>query len=437
MFGPILVTGATGTVGTEVVKQLAKHGFKVRAGCHTSEKGEKIKSDNVELVNLDFSKPETFALALGGVEKVFLLMPVSDKMVEMTSQFLSAAKSAGVKHIVKLSAFGADHDVNSTIIRWHSGTEKLLQESGIPYTSVRPNFFMQNFLTMYGDTIRSDPSAIYAPCGQGKVSFIDARDIAAFVVKCLESRGHENKSYNITGLEALTFTDVADVFTETYNKMVTYLDVTEEGGERDPQKRKAGARNQMLESGLPEWLVNSLMELYAMIKQNQLSTVTNTFEEVVGRKPISFRQFVEDNKENFKSTAPKLKASERLEKIREEEKQKEAEEKKKSRTGDETRTDYDVAYEHDRKEKKTFKLKIVYNRKGCDASGHCILSDPYNWKLDDEAKAILIDGKETAPGIFVKEIETEEPWLIINAANTCTPRVIAVIDMDTGKRIAP
>ncbi len=98
------------------------------------------------------------------------------------------------------------------------------------------------------------------------------------------------------------------------------------------------------------------------------------------------------------------------------------------------------AYEHDKKVKKVFKLKIVYNKKGCIASDHCVLSDPYDFKLDDEFKAILIDGKEQdgpVRGIFVKEIETTEPHLAINAAKTCTPKVIAIIDMETGKRIAP
>lgn len=111
-----------------------------------------------------------------------------------------------------------------------------------------------------------------------------------------------------------------------------------------------------------------------------------------------------------------------------------------SRTGDKTRTDYDVAYEHDKAVKKVWKLKIIYNKKGCVSSGHCVLSDPYNFTLDDEFKAVLKDGNEIGgpqKGIFVKEIETDSPHLVLNAAKTCTPKVIAVIDVATGKRIAP
>lgn len=100
----------------------------------------------------------------------------------------------------------------------------------------------------------------------------------------------------------------------------------------------------------------------------------------------------------------------------------------------------DKKYEHDHAARKTFKLRIIYNKKGCLSSGHCLLSDPYDFKLDDEFKAILVDSREgegVQKGVFFKDIETTEPHLIMNAAKTCTPKVIAVIDLETGKRIAP
>ncbi len=107
--------------------------------------------------------------------------------------------------------------------------------------------------------------------------------------------------------------------------------------------------------------------------------------------------------------------------------------------GDTTRTDYDAAYEHDKAKKKLFKLRIVYNKKGCTKSGHCALSDIYDFELDQDFKGVLKEGKETAPGsdIWTKDVDTTEPHLAINAAKTCTPRVIAIIDRETGKRIAP
>ena len=104
----------------------------------------------------------------------------------------------------------------------------------------------------------------------------------------------------------------------------------------------------------------------------------------------------------------------------------------------EDRSDWTAAYEHDRTKRKKFRLRVVYNRNGCIGSSHCILSDPYDFELDEEMRAVLKEGEEmAAKGVFVKVIETDQPHLVINAAKTCTPKVISVIDMDTGKRIAP
>jgi len=103
-------------------------------------------------------------------------------------------------------------------------------------------------------------------------------------------------------------------------------------------------------------------------------------------------------------------------------------------------TGEDKSYEHERKEKKVFHLRIIYNKKGCISSGHCILSDPFNFELDSEFKAVLKESREgegVQQGIFFKDIETDSPHLVINAAKTCTPKVIAVIDLDKNKRIAP
>ncbi|MFH1978691.1 MAG: hypothetical protein ABIJ92_05180 [Candidatus Aenigmatarchaeota archaeon] len=100
----------------------------------------------------------------------------------------------------------------------------------------------------------------------------------------------------------------------------------------------------------------------------------------------------------------------------------------------------DQKYEHDKTKRTIFRLRIIYNKNGCISSGHCALSDPYNFDLDEKFKGILKESKEQegpVKGIFIKEIETEQPHLVINAAKTCTPRVIGIIDLDTGKRIAP
>lgn len=230
----------------------------------------------------------------------------------------------------------------------------------------------------------------------------------------------------------MTFTEAADIFTEKLNKMVTYLDIAEEGYDNDPQKRKEGAKSMMKAQGLPDWLVEALLETYKSIKSGNQATITNTVQEITGKPAIKFSQFASDSKQLF-MVDPSLKPRaydllDRKSKIPDQ---------KKSRTGDETRKDYDVTYEHDKMIRKVFKIKIVYNMNGCTGSGHCALSDIYDFSIREDFKGILVGGKEIAPGVFVKEVETTEPHLAINAAKTCTPKVIAVIDMETGKRIAP
>ncbi len=431
MTGLILITGATGKVGSEVVKQLAASKIPFRAAIHTPTKAAILKGLVTDAVEFDFGKLETVKKALKGVEKVLLITPVSDKMVEMTSNFVKAAKEAGVKHIVKLSSSQADTNSTSQLGKWHGESEKIIEQSGIAYTFLRPTYFMQNFTSTHLEDIKLQ-GAFYLPCGTGKISLIDIKDVASVAISVLTKSGHENKIYSLTGPESLTFTEAADIFTEKLNKMVTYLDIAEEGYDNDPQNRKVGAKSMMKDKGLPDWLIDSLMQLYKSIKTGNAGVVTTAVQEITGKPATKFSQFAVDSKQLFTiDSSLKPRAYDMLDR------RSKIPDQKKSRTGDETRKDYDVTYEHDKMTKKTFKIKIVYNMNGCTGSGHCALSDIYDFSIGEDFKGILVGGKEIAPGVFVKEVETTEPHLAINAAKTCTPKVIAVIDMETGKRIAP
>jgi uncharacterized protein YbjT (DUF2867 family) len=221
----ILVTGATGTVGSEVVKQLTSisplsSGHKIRAAVHSKNKADKLKQfDNkrVEIVELDYAKPETVADALNKVDNLYLqTLPIPD-VTDICSNLVKEAKKNNVKYIVKLSAMGADSDPRSTILRLHGEEEKIIADSGIAYTFLRPPAFMQNFVTQFGHTIRTQ-NAFYVPAGDAKMSFVDARDIAAIAVGMLTnnsnggSQQHHNKAYDITGQDALSYRQVADIF---------------------------------------------------------------------------------------------------------------------------------------------------------------------------------------------------------------------------------
>lgn len=275
------MTGATGTVGSEVIKQLSAKGANVRAGCHTVSKADKIKGPGVEIVEFDYGKPETVEAAFKGVEKLFLLIPIVDNMVEITAQLVEEAKKAGVKHIVKLSAMGADTEAVTPLLRWHGQAEKIIEESGIPYTFLRPTLFMQNFI--------GAQNAIYSNAGEGKVSFVDARDIAAVAAEALTGSGHEGKIYTITGPEAISYNQLAEILSNVLDKKIIYVNVSDE----DTRK---GAK----EAGLPDWLFNSLIEGGRQTREGHMSVVLPTVEEVTGKKPRSFEQFARDYAQAFK-----------------------------------------------------------------------------------------------------------------------------------------
>ena len=224
MSDTILVTGATGTVGSEVVKQLTSSGHRVRAAIHTPTKAHKFKDNMVDLVTLDYTRPETFADAFKDVDKLFLLTPISPNMGSNSSNLVNAAKQNAIKHIVKLSVMGADAEPGIIIGRLHRQEEKIIEGSGIPYNFLRPGAFMQNFVNYFGETIKNQ-NAFYFPAGEGKVSFVDVRDIASVAVVFLTRNDtkYENKAYGITGQEALSYGQAAEVLSrETWQNNIIY-----------------------------------------------------------------------------------------------------------------------------------------------------------------------------------------------------------------------
>jgi uncharacterized protein YbjT (DUF2867 family) len=298
----ILVTGATGTVGSEVVKQLAAissySGYNVRAAVHSKNKSNQLRqleSEGVEFVDLDYTKHETVAHALNNVDKIFLQTLPTPNVADISSNIIKEAKKNGVKYVVKLSAMGAGSEPKSTILRLHGEEEKIIQDSGLPYTFLRPPAFMQNFVTQFGHTIKTQ-NAFYVPAGDAKMSFIDSRDIAALTTEILtmnnpeSSRQHyENKAYDITGPDALSYVQAADILSSEAGKKISYVNVTEED-----------ARKGMKQVGMDEWFIDIMMELFRIIRTGYGSETTTVVEDITGRKPIPFSQFAKDHTEVFR-----------------------------------------------------------------------------------------------------------------------------------------
>jgi uncharacterized protein YbjT (DUF2867 family) len=284
----ILVTGATGTNGSEIVKQLSVAGVRVRAFARNLKKLEAIKGPNVEIAQGDLAKPETIEAALKGVDKVLLLSSVDPFQVELQGNLIAVAKRIGTPYIVKFSGFGADPASFMKFAQWHGKTEKQLEESGIAFTHLQPNVFMQNMLG-FTNSIASPQGVFYLPMKDGKVSMVDVRDIAAVAVKVLTESGHEGKKYVITGPEALSFEEVAEKISQAIGKQVTYVNVSPED-----------FKQAMVQAGQPSWLADSLNELYAVLSAGHGSVVTSVIAEVAKKQPYSFNQFAQDYAEMFK-----------------------------------------------------------------------------------------------------------------------------------------
>lgn len=284
----ILITGATGTTGREVVAELQRLGARgVRALVRDPARAEFIREAGFETVAGDFERPETLDAALEGVERALLLTPPTPDTVSHHRDFITAAAAAGVGHVVKLSAFGADADGPEGFGRWHGQSENLLKTSGLRWTILRPNFFMQNLLGQARQIAAT--GGIYQPLGDARASFIDARDIAAVAARTLTAEGHDGQTYTLTGPEALSYGEVAAKLSEASGGVINYVPVT-------PEQFRTGA----LAAGLPEWLVAALERLNEVFASGQAAEVTDAVRRVGGKEPTTFEQFARDHAAAFR-----------------------------------------------------------------------------------------------------------------------------------------
>jgi uncharacterized protein YbjT (DUF2867 family) len=269
----ILVTGSTGKVGQEVVKELARAGAAFRVGTRAPK-----KVDASDAVLFDLDRPETFGRALSGIEKLFLL---SSGGTEREGPVVDAAKKAGVRHVVKLSVWGAEGE-KVQFGREHRPIEKRIEASGLAWTFLRPNSFMQNYVVYQAGTIKSQ-GAFYLPDRDARISVIDTRDIGAVAAKALTESGHEGKAYSLSGPEALNNAEIAEKISRAIGKTVRYVDIPEED-----------YRKGAIAAGVPPVYVEALVDLQRFYIAGHGAAVTPDVERVLGRKPISFDQFAQD-----------------------------------------------------------------------------------------------------------------------------------------------
>ncbi len=269
----ILVTGSTGKVGQELVRALKAGGKPFRIGARSP-----AKIRDSEAVLFDFDRPETFRTALEGVEKLFLL--TSGGTVREVPA-VEAARRGGVQHVVKLSVWDAEKE-GFELGRQHRAVEKAIEASGLPWTFLRPNSFMQNFATVLVDTIRSQ-GAFY-PYGHGaEMAVVDCRDVAAVALRALTDDRHRGKAYRLSGPESLTSAEAAEKLSRAIGKTVRAVDLSDE----DYGRALVGA-------GVPKGYADLLVDLSRYVAAGHLAAVTSDVEAVTGRKPVSLDQYFRD-----------------------------------------------------------------------------------------------------------------------------------------------
>lgn len=278
----ILVTGATGNIGSEIVRELRDRGAPVRAFVRDPDKARRRLGEELDVASGDFADPASIRRALDGVKQVLLSVPNGPRQVEHEVNVINAAASAGVGRIVKLSTVGAEIGSPAAFWDWHGRSEQHLRVSAVPAVILRSNFYMSNLLAS-AEQIRRD-ARLYAPADQSRIAMIDPRDVGAVAAGVLTGRGHEGQTYVLTGPEAITFGDIASQLSATTGRRVEFVDVPDEA-----------ARAGMVAAGMPDWFAESLVTVFVMLRQGAAEQKTDTVERLTGRQPRSFAEFAGDH----------------------------------------------------------------------------------------------------------------------------------------------
>ena len=279
----ILVTGATGNVGGDVLRGLLGLNVPVRAAVTAPSRAGQILPDHAELIRFDFTDQSTFGPALEGVRRVFLMRPPVMGDAKAFQPFLEAMKICNIEQVVFLSLLGAQ---NNPVVP-HRKLELAIEKLEIPHVFLRPSFFLQNLSTTHlQDILERDD--LFVPAGNGRTSFIDARDVAAVAVRALSVPHIVNGGIDLTGAEALTYSEVAAAFSEVLGRRITYS---------NPVPPKFGF--EMQRRGIKPDFVNVMILIYNTNRFGLAARVTNDVKRILGRNPIGVQNFVEDFKHLF------------------------------------------------------------------------------------------------------------------------------------------
>lgn len=281
----ILVIGGTGTTGRDVVRLLAARGEKVRVLVRDPFKASFLAAPGVEMFQADLARPASLPAAFDGARRVFLVTAPAPEMVTLQAAAVEAARSAGVERLVRVSVAGAGTGLPMQLATWHTQVEELVDASGIPAVHLRASSFMQNFLAS-AELIRRT-GQVFGTSGDGKMTFLDTRDLAAAGVGALLRSDHHDEKVGIGGPGALSLDDVAGTFSAVLGRPVVHIDLPGEA-------MKAG----LMGAGLPEWLAADLVAFHGAAR-GRVMPVTDDAERLSGAPPRSMETFIRDHRAAF------------------------------------------------------------------------------------------------------------------------------------------
>jgi uncharacterized protein YbjT (DUF2867 family) len=279
----ICVTGASGTVGREVVKQLQALNAPFRAAVSSASSADALRARSLDAVICDYHQPATVRAALHGCDVLFLLGPNLIEQTELEIGVVESAKAAGVRHVVKLSVMGAPDEAYS-LAHVHRPVEKAIESSGLGWTFLRPNSYMQNIVTFMKPTIQSD-SMFYSATGAARISHVDARDIAAVAAQALTAPDrHQRQAYLLTGPEAVTYDDLAAAVSSVLDRPIAHVTLP-------PEDLKAG----MLAEGMPEPLADRMLDLERYFREGHADPVSPDIERITSRPATPLAKYLRDH----------------------------------------------------------------------------------------------------------------------------------------------
>ena len=286
----ILVTGATGTVGSQVVRALIERGQELRVLARDPERARGLFGDAVELAPGDFADPPSIRAALAGVTELFLSCADDPRRVGWESDTIDAAVTAGVSRIVKLSSLVAEPGAPVAFWDWHGRVEQHLREAEVNAVFLRSSFFMSNLLSAAEQVARE--GRLYAPAGKARIAMIDPRDVGEAAATVLTESGHDGKTLVLTGPEALTYAQVAGELSAATGRDIAFIDVPDED-----------AKQGMVQVGLPIFVAEQIVRIHAMARQGVAEQCTPTVEALIGTAPRPFARFARDHAHEFAPSA--------------------------------------------------------------------------------------------------------------------------------------